>query len=257
MAPRGIVAAAIASVFALELAENNVPGAERLVAITFLVIVGTVGVYGVAAGPLGRRLGVAEPNPQGVVMVGADAWARDLGARLDELGLRVLLVDTNPRHLRKARREGLDTHRGNSLDQAVLEDIDFAGIGHMIAVTPNDEVNSLSVIHFQEVLERSNTYQLSPAADRDPDAAVARNLRGRVLFDEDVGHDELRDRFEAGWRCRTVTVDDPEADVGDYVNGPYPLFRFSPDGELTAFTTGHQPTLEEDDRVVVLGPTDA
>ena len=63
LAPRGIVAAAVTSVFALKVAslageragfEQLVDQAEQLVPITFLVIVGTVAFYGLSAGPLAR-----------------------------------------------------------------------------------------------------------------------------------------------------------------------------------------------------------
>ena len=42
MAPRGIVAASVASLFAFELSVAGVEGAEQLVSMTFLVIIGTV-----------------------------------------------------------------------------------------------------------------------------------------------------------------------------------------------------------------------
>lgn len=67
LAPRGIVAAAAASVFALELEAEGRPGGETLVSLTFVVIIGAGIVYGLGAGPVGRRLGVitqhrSEPN---------------------------------------------------------------------------------------------------------------------------------------------------------------------------------------------------
>ena len=71
MAPRGIVAASVASVFALELASVDRSPARGLVPITFLVIVSTVAVYGLTAGWLAIRLGLIHPNPQGVLLVGA------------------------------------------------------------------------------------------------------------------------------------------------------------------------------------------
>ena len=78
MAPRGIVAAAVSSIFALRLAENNIPQTEFLVPITFIVIVGTVALYGLTAAPFARLLKVAQANPQGVLMVGAHSWALEL-----------------------------------------------------------------------------------------------------------------------------------------------------------------------------------
>ncbi|MCA9960567.1 MAG: sodium:proton antiporter, partial [Anaerolineales bacterium] len=55
MAPRGIVAASVASVFSFELAEAGHIGAESIVPLTFLVIVGTVLFYGLTAAPAARR----------------------------------------------------------------------------------------------------------------------------------------------------------------------------------------------------------
>ena len=59
MDPRGIVAASTAATFAAPLAELGVVGADDLLPVTFLVIVGTVTIYGLAAAPAARRLGLA------------------------------------------------------------------------------------------------------------------------------------------------------------------------------------------------------
>ncbi len=63
MAPRGIVAAATASLFAFRLEETDVADVERLAPLTFLVILLTVAVYGLTGQPMARALGVAgEPE---------------------------------------------------------------------------------------------------------------------------------------------------------------------------------------------------
>lgn len=58
LAPRGIVAAASAAVFGLELTEEGVPGGETLIALTFVIIIGAGVIYGLGAGPAGKYLGV-------------------------------------------------------------------------------------------------------------------------------------------------------------------------------------------------------
>ena len=70
MAPRGIVAAAVSAVFAIDLVAAGYADAARLAPLTFLVIVATVAVYGLTAAPLARALGLAESAPQGVVVLG-------------------------------------------------------------------------------------------------------------------------------------------------------------------------------------------
>src|SRR5690606_5300741 len=108
MAPRGIVAASVASVFSFGLIDAGVEGAEELASITFLVIVGTVTFYGLTAGPVARRLGLAERNPQGVVIAGAHPLARAIARVLCDQGITARLLDTNWDNVRAGRREGLE-----------------------------------------------------------------------------------------------------------------------------------------------------
>jgi NhaP-type Na+/H+ or K+/H+ antiporter len=59
LAPRGIVAAATASAFGLQLAQKGVAGADDILPIAFIAIFGTVVTYGLTAAPLARLLGLA------------------------------------------------------------------------------------------------------------------------------------------------------------------------------------------------------
>jgi NhaP-type Na+/H+ or K+/H+ antiporter len=61
LAPRGIVTAAVASLFALRLDEAGVPGASQLQGLVFLTILMTVGIQGLTAAPLARWLGLVSP----------------------------------------------------------------------------------------------------------------------------------------------------------------------------------------------------
>ena len=69
MDPRGIVAASTAATFAAPLTDQGIGGADDLLPATFLVIVGTVTIYGLAAAPAARLLGIAtstdEPTHEG------------------------------------------------------------------------------------------------------------------------------------------------------------------------------------------------
>jgi len=78
VAPRGIVAAAVASVFAIPLEEQGILDADRLVPLTFFVIIGTVALYSLSAKFVGRFLGVVGERPGGLMIVGANPVAREL-----------------------------------------------------------------------------------------------------------------------------------------------------------------------------------
>jgi CPA1 family monovalent cation:H+ antiporter len=205
LAPRGIVAAAVASVFALKLATlDSLPGqlateTQQLVPLTFLVIVGTVSVYGLLAGPLARRLDLADPNPQGVLIAGADPWTRDIASVLQSEGYAVLLVDTNYTNIAEARMGGLAADCSSILSEHVHDELDLSGIGRLLAMTANDEVNALAVREFAHSFGRANVYQLpllSGGTSRR--VSVSQHLRGRLLFGEHLHHDELGRRVRDG-----------------------------------------------------------
>jgi NhaP-type Na+/H+ or K+/H+ antiporter len=65
LAPRGVVTAAVASLFAIRLEQAGVLGAGRLQGLVFLTILLTVGLQGLTAGPLARRLGLVEREAAG------------------------------------------------------------------------------------------------------------------------------------------------------------------------------------------------
>ena len=62
LAPRGIVTAAVASLFAIRLEQAGILGAGRLQGLVFLTILMTVGLQGLTAQPLARALGLVEAD---------------------------------------------------------------------------------------------------------------------------------------------------------------------------------------------------
>ncbi len=61
LAPRGIVTAAVASLFSIRLEQAGVLGAGRLQGLVFLTILMTVGIQGLTAQPLAKALGLLVP----------------------------------------------------------------------------------------------------------------------------------------------------------------------------------------------------
>ncbi len=62
LAPRGIVTAAVASLFSIRLEQAGILGAGRLQGLVFLTILMTVGIQGLSAKPLANRLGLDQKN---------------------------------------------------------------------------------------------------------------------------------------------------------------------------------------------------
>jgi len=206
LAPRGIVAAAVSSVFALEVAHHfeHLEGMEfiaeqaaLLEPIAFLVIVGSVAVYGLGAAPLARILKLAERNPSGILFAGADPIVRQIAKVLHDEGFRVLLVDTNYNHVAAANMEGLEAECVSILSEHLSEESDLGGIGRLLAMTGNDEVNALAAREFRQHFGAKNVYQLAPpdkgAGKRDK---LGHHLRGRLLFNESLTYEALADQLD-------------------------------------------------------------
>ncbi len=207
LAPRGIVAAAVISVFSLELTRRGLADAERLVPLVFLVILGTVAFYGLSAAPIAYRLGLAQPSPQGVLFAGADPWVRQLALTLQTHGFRTVLVDSNLNHVFQARLQGLETHHENILSEFIFDEINLGGIGRLLAVTPNDEVNALACLHFQDFFGRQEVYQLPPEPDPTlSEDEVPIDLRGRVLFGKDATWNRLNLLFSRGAEIKATPL---------------------------------------------------
>jgi hypothetical protein len=246
MAPRGIVAAAVTSIFALELAEEaGYVQAELMVPEMFLVIVGTVTIYGLTAAPVGRWLKVAEPNPQGVMMIGAHRWARTLAGALQAEGIKVLLIDTNRGNISAARLEGLPAHCASVLSEYIVEEVELGGLGRLMALTPNDEVNALATLHFIETFGRAEVYQLSPKESAHKRReTVSPPLRGRLLFAEGMTYARLNERFRAGATVKSTKLTDKfgYSDFQALYGGQaLPLFLIDELDELIIFTDDNGP----------------
>lgn len=255
--PRGIVAAAVASLLALDLAETAfAEEAERLVLITFLVIVGTVLIYGSTLASVTRRLGLAAPDPQGVLFAGASPIVREMGATVKEEGIPVLLVDTNHQNIAAARMAGLSTCFASIGSEYVRDEADLTDIGRLLAMTPNDEVNTLAVMEFAERFDWSEVYQLAMAeVSSQRRDRVGAYRRGRTLFRKDATYDELASRRAAGARIKKTlltedfTFDDFRARYGATA---IVLFVLDESGRLIVNTTDGPKTLKAGQKVVAL-----
>lgn len=195
IAPRGIVAAAITALFAFRLQELGFAEARILEPLVFLVIVGTVVLQGGSAKWFGQRLGVAEAEPQGFLLMGANRIGRLLAEAIKQEGFVVRLVDTDMENVRLARMGGLDAHHGNALSEHTEEHLSLSGIGRLLALTSNDEANALACRHYKDEFGSAEIYQLAPRRLRETGRQQGPGTRtlGRLLFAEEANWNHLID----------------------------------------------------------------
>ena len=238
MAPRGIVAAAVASIFALRLEEVGLAGSEVLVPQTFFIIIGTVALYGLTAPLVARRLGLAKAHPQGVLFLGGQYWVRNIAKTLHDEGYPVMLVDNSRHNISAARKAGIPAFYASIFADNVLDRVEISGIGKLMAMTANDDVNSLAALHFASLFGRSQTYQLIPDDEKLLDAH-SRHLRGRFLFDKGMTHTALTEWFTDEPVVKKTRVSEEfglEELKAQYAGKVLPLFLISEDGNLQIFT---------------------
>jgi NhaP-type Na+/H+ or K+/H+ antiporter/gamma-glutamylcyclotransferase (GGCT)/AIG2-like uncharacterized protein YtfP len=230
MAPRGIVAAAVAAIFAIRLEEQGVRGSELIVPVVFLVIIGTIVFYGVLAGPIARALGLAEGRSNGVLIVGAHPIGRSIAKGLDGLGVRVMLVDTDPYNVTRSIANGLPSRCLSVLTEEASHELDLRGIGRILALTTNDEVNALATTRFARVFGRRETFQL--AQSEKPRAGVLPDeLLGRIIGINGLSYAILDEKTREGWRVRSTQA-------GAAIDAAFEAGLFMPiarvfDGELS------------------------
>lgn len=255
MAPRGVVAASISSIFAISLTQNGFAEANQLVPIVFIVIISTVAIYGLPASWVARKLGVAKPVPNGVLILGAKEWSIVVAKIIQKEGFKVLMADANLNNALEARSQNLDTYHGNILSEFALEEIDLDGIGQLFSFTPNDEVNSLAALRFGEIFGRSHVFQLPSNTRQDrSEKEVSDHLSGRILFDEELNFNQLSQHIKSEDDISEIEITQ-ELSFADYFENDennkkrLPLFQISSKDELRPFSVNNPPVPTPGDKV--------
>jgi NhaP-type Na+/H+ or K+/H+ antiporter len=131
-APRGIVAASVASLFSILLTERGVNGGESIKALVFLTIAMTVFLQGLSAKFVAKLLGLNQPDISGLVVVGSNP-----------IGILVArLFQANGAELCKQAAEyDIPAFVSNGLDAKSLAEAGLDSVGTFVALTINTDVN--------------------------------------------------------------------------------------------------------------------
>ena len=253
-APRGIVAAAIASVFALRLDELGISGGQALVSATFTVIAVTVLLSGLGSRPLARRLGLVDRRKT-IVVLGANPAARAIASALEAQDVTVRIVDLDREEAGRARMEGLSVHQGSVFTDATWEAIEIEDAACFLAMTTNDELNVLASRHAAATVGRRNVFQVVPRrAEHAAWWTLQPGIVARPLGSPGTTVDELVDRLAAGWKV-TATRLTPKFGPDEYAR-THPvavvLFTRDEDGNLEFATADKETRLRVGDLVVAL-----
>jgi NhaP-type Na+/H+ or K+/H+ antiporter len=253
MAPRGIVAAATSSTFALGLTAAGVVGAQKLIPITFIVIVATALIYGLTGGPVARALGVASTGPGGVLLVGATKVGRAIGRALQHEGIAVVLWTADDEHARAAEADGLTVHRMDPADAATETAPSYLdGLEYALAVSDDDALNAMITTDLTEYFGTGNVFQVAIADGR----TASFYTRVPVLFDDSATHDELLARIEAGGEIAVVEPPagaNGETEIRTVLGADgIPIVVLTPEHGLHVLAAADRPALKPGHRLIGL-----
>lgn len=241
IAPRGIVAAAISALFAIKLESIGYAQAAQMVPMTFMVIIGTVLLQSATARPIAKWLKVAEPEPKGFLIIGADIVSRAIARALQENGFRVMLSDQDWEHVKTAKMEGLPTYWGNPVSEHAERHLSMIGIGRLLALTSNREINALAAKHYRADFGAKNIYAIRTLQpeNQTAESKVIVKHGGRRLFQERLIHKDLYKILQDGNEIKTTGLTD-QFSYTDYLNQReekrIPLFAIDPDDQIHPLT---------------------
>ena len=140
IAPRGIVAAAVASLFVYELEQHGFDGTQ-LRALVFLLIIITVLSAGLTGGTVAKKLDLRRKSQSGWIILGAHEVSRLLSRLLKHAGNEIICIDEDPNSCSVAEHEGIKVFFGNALDDRTLQRAEPDTRKGIIALSGNEEVN--------------------------------------------------------------------------------------------------------------------
>ncbi len=160
VAPRGIVAAAVSSVFALELEEaGRDPG--PLASATFVVIIATVLLYGLSAVPLASFLRLARPPDRSIAIVGGSAWHLQIAERLQEIGIPTIVFTDREIERRRARQRTILAFDGDLQSEDPEEAADALGVGAVLVLSDRTELATAVTSRLGHHVGRAHIYSLA------------------------------------------------------------------------------------------------
>lgn len=198
VAPRGVVAASMASLFAISLnsKETLVGDPALLESFVYSVICATVLIQGLSAGLVAKALRLQRPAPNDWIIIGAHHFGRELARKLMRKDEQyVLLLDTNARNIALAQKEGLPAMHCDGMEAEKLYENEQAlfGAGYVLALTDNIELNELLMQRWGEELANEKVFGWIPTdAPSSDDRLVGQSVFGDLSRPAVIGSELMQ-----------------------------------------------------------------
>jgi len=214
IAPRGIVAAAVAGEAGVSLKEAGYHSADLIMPAVFAVIAVTMILHGFSLGPIARRLKLTLSNDPAIAILGSSGWSINFASCLRKAGVPVLLVDNRSSALLPATRQDIPVLRAELLSQHGQESLEERPADYLIATTADGIYNGMVCGHLAPTMGRQRVYQISPGVARlDFYHGLSRDARGKVLGEPAWNYTLFDTLFDQGWRFSATEATEESASM--------------------------------------------
>jgi hypothetical protein len=143
IAPRGIVSASVASLFAILLTQKGISGGDATKALVFLTILLTVFLQALTAPWLARWLEITSNQATGIVIVGANPISMLVANLFLQRGEYVVVIATDETQVTLPPQENLQVSTRSAIEPEALAAVGIDGLGTFLALTENTNVNAV------------------------------------------------------------------------------------------------------------------
>ncbi len=198
VAPRGIIAASTASLYAILLIGKGYENAQIMENIIFLVIMSTVLLQGLTAGYVAKILGVQAKPRDGFLFVGIHEFSLAIGRELTKAGIVVKYIDSIEEKVRNAHQQGFFAIQGNALDEKYLKKVGVEEIGTMMSLTTNDQVNTVACTLGEKLFGKQQSYLVINSFDSEITDSYLYDFDRSLAFDMKLSLEAVNAMLKSG-----------------------------------------------------------
>lgn len=231
--PRGIVAAGIASLFGSKLLQQQVKGAEYIVPLVFMIVLGTVLLNATTARLVAKLVGVFLSKSEGILIIGASKLSRLIANYLKKNNRHVVLIDNNQTNINKAKKLGIEAINANIYSDTLTDFLELSDVGYVMAMTGNSDINKYAIEKFTKDFGENGAFRLIDADEmNDPN-----NNPEIGLFSHTDDFIKLTDAVRNYPLVNEIEIKNKEEyealiEITKADNNTVPIFLKDPDGDL-------------------------
>jgi NhaP-type Na+/H+ or K+/H+ antiporter len=166
IAPRGVVAASMASLFTLQMKKHGIDNAF-LETFTFTLIIVSVVVHGSTAGLVARLLKLKETRQKLWLIVSSNMFSRSLGEFIkDVTGQKCIFVDTNADAVEEAKVAGFEGINMSALQVDTFPTEIISNVENLIALTDNHDLNIRICEKWSKYINNDRLYRWTSAVHK-------------------------------------------------------------------------------------------